>query len=405
MIKAEKEKVYVLSLGIITALGEDARQCSARLWEGHSPLRAPQFLKTRKAGEFPVGEVDLSHDALAAKAEGDPRWPRTALLSLKAAREAWAPFQGKAEGLRTAFWSANTVGGTDKMESWFFERGKLEIGPEGISHMMHQAGGAITSLVARELGFDFHATISTACSSSANSLMMGARQIAQGHKDLVLAGGAECLTRMTLNGFSSLMILDRERCCPFDALRRGLNLGEGAAYLLLGNERAARQLGIEPLAWLSGYANANDAYHQTASSPEGKGNQAAMTAALNQAGLEPSAIDYINLHGTGTANNDLSEGLAVETVFKGKVPRASSTKPNTGHTLGAAGAVEAVFCLWTLQNGWVYPNLNFRQAMPELSWTPCPHRETDRGIQHVLSNSFGFGGNCSSLIFSKLSDG
>ncbi len=405
MSVAEKEKVYVLSMGMITALGEDVPGCRVRLWEGDSPLGVPRHLKTRLAGQFPLGEVPFSNEELSAMLGLRVIWPRTALLSLKAAREAWSPVGEKSEGLRKAFWSANTVGGMDLTESWFFDRGKLDVGPEGISWMIHHEGGAVTSLVADRLGFDFHTTLSTACSSSANSLMMAARQIAHGHRDIALAGGADCLTRFTLNGFCSLKILDQGICRPFDAHRQGLNLGEGAAYLVLGNARAVDQLGIQPLACLKGYGNANDAYHQTASSPEGKGNQAAMRAALDEAGLSPEDIGYINLHGTGTANNDESEGMAVEAIFGDRVPPASSTKPNTGHTLGAAGAVEACFCLWTLSDGWVYPNRNLQHPMTELSWQPRTEKEVDPGIRHVLSNSFGFGGNCTSLIFSNPTDG
>lgn len=400
-----KEKVYVLSQGMITALGPDIPSCRTALWEGQSPIRAARHLQSRRVHDFPVAEVDFSNEALGRMVGLQARWPRTALLSLKAAQEAWAPFEGKVDGLRTAFWSANTVGGMDQTESWFFDRNSMEIDREGASRMIYHDCGAITALVADHLGFDARFTISTACSSSANSLMMAAREIAHGKRDLALAGGADCLSRFTLNGFNSLMILDRQPCRPFDADRQGLNLGEGAAYLVLASERAVEKLGLSPLGCLQGYGNVNDAYHQTASSPEGLGNQAAMRAALSEAGLRPDQIGYINLHGTGTTNNDESEGRAVQSVFGDLIPRLSSTKANTGHTLGAAGAVEAVFCLWTLQYGWIYPNLRWNTPMPDLGWTPQTERIIDTGIEHVLSNSFGFGGNCSSLVFSKSAHG
>src|SRR5690606_18283026 len=147
-----------------------------------------------------------------------------------------------------------------------------------------------------------------------------------------------------------LMILDKKPCQPFDNNRRGLNLGEGAGYVVLMNRKAAEQCGAHILCKVSGYANANDAYHQTASSPEGRGNKLAMQKALAQAGLQPEEIDYINLHGTGTANNDSSEGKAISEVFGNNVPKASSTKAFTGHTLGGCGGVEAVLSVLTLRD-------------------------------------------------------
>ena len=176
--------------------------------------------------------------------------------------------------------------------------------------------GAITELVADYFGIDdFVTTISTACSSSANSIMMAAQMIENGMLDIAIVGGADSMSKFTLNGFNTLMILDKQPCQPFDNNRRGLNLGEAAGYVLLMSEAAMKQCNAKGICIVSGYANANDAYHQTASSPEGTGNKLAMSNALKQASLSPSDIDYINLHGTGTANNDSSEGKAIQDVF------------------------------------------------------------------------------------------
>src|SRR5690606_8400871 len=189
----------------------------------------------------------------------------------------------------------------------------------------------------------FCTTISTACSSSANSIMMAAQMIEDGLLRCAVAGGTDALSRFTLNGFNTLMIVDKELCQPFDKHRRGLNLGEGAAYLLIMSEALADELQLQKIAFVSGYANANDAYHQTASSPEGAGNQLAMRNALVRAGLQPEDISYINAHGTGTPNNDSAECAAIQNVFETACPPFSSTKSYTGHTLAASGAVEAVF--------------------------------------------------------------
>ncbi len=152
---------------------------------------------------------------------------------------------------------------------------------------------------------------------------------------------------------------------------------------------------------LSGYANANDAYHQTASSPDGRGSWLAMKTALERSGLQPADIDYINLHGTGTQNNDLAEGTAIRRLFGPRYPKMSSTKSFTGHTLGASGGIEAVFSVLAIRHGLVYPNLRFHTPMHEMPFVPETKFLKDIPIRHVLSNSFGFGGNCSSLVFSK----
>jgi 3-oxoacyl-[acyl-carrier-protein] synthase-1 len=162
-----------------------------------------------------------------------------------------------------------------------------------------------------------------------------------------------------------------------------------------------KQCSASAICIVSGYSNANDAYHQTASSPDGIGNTLAMRNALAKAGIEPKDVDYINLHGTGTANNDSSEGKAIEAVFGNNIPKASSTKSFTGHTLGASGGVEAVFSAIAIRDGIAFPNLRWETQMEDVSWKPVTELETGLEIRHVLSNSFGFGGNCSSLIFSK----
>ncbi|MEO9069480.1 MAG: beta-ketoacyl-[acyl-carrier-protein] synthase family protein, partial [Ginsengibacter sp.] len=304
--------------------------------------------------------------------------------------------------LRTGFISANTVGGMDKSEKFFAEflsdsqKGKLR-------NVVHHECGSVTELVADKLGINnYVSTISTACSSSANAIFFGARLIKHGMLDVVIAGGTDALTKFTLNGFNALMILDNEYCKPFDENRKGLNLGEGAGYVVLVSDRIATSLKTELYCKLSGYSNKNDAYHQTASSPDGTGAYLAMKGALENGNLNPSDIDYINLHGTGTQNNDLAEGIAIKRIFDPNYPPMSSTKSFTGHTLGASGGIEAVFSALSIMHGYVYPNLRFETPMKELDFIPETTFSKNKLIKNVLSNSFGFGGNCSSLIFSKL---
>jgi 3-oxoacyl-[acyl-carrier-protein] synthase-1 len=248
---------------------------------------------------------------------------------------------------------------------------------------------------------NFLGTVSTACTSATNAIILGARLIANGVLSTVICGGAEALSKVTVNGFNTLMILDRGHCRPFDENRSGLNLGEGAAYLVLESEEALRCSGRTAIACLSGYANVNDAFHQTASSPDGTGTFQAMEKTLARAGLAPGDIDYINAHGTGTENNDLSEGLAIQTLFGDNPPPFSSTKPYTGHTTSAAGGVEAAYCLMAFEQGMIFPNLNFREPMKELAIRPLTEVVRHDGLKHILSNSLGFGGSATSLLFSR----
>jgi 3-oxoacyl-(acyl-carrier-protein) synthase len=396
-----KDPVFIAGLGIISAIGNDLPANLCSLGEEKAGIGEMQFLRSDHKVELPVGEVKLGNSDLAEVAGISSKLPRTALLSCVAAREAlgdagWT----NVNPLRTGFISANTVGGMDKTED-FFRFFSKNTNSGRLAEVVNHECGSITGLVADFLGIHhFISTVSTACSSSANSIFTGARMIRAGYLDYALVGGADALTRFTLNGFNTLMILDRDLCKPFDEERRGLNLGEGAAYLLLASQRGLKELGKKPYACITGYANANDAFHQTASSPEGTGSWLAMKNALAGAMLEPADIDYINLHGTGTQNNDIAEGTAIRLLFDPAFPKMSSTKAYTGHTLGASGAVEAVYSVLAIQHGIIFPNLRWQTPMKELPFKPVTTFLKNQQIRHVLSNSFGFGGNCSSLVFS-----
>ena len=393
--------VFVAGKGVISAIGNDTAACITALENGIAGIGDMAILDSVHSHELPVAEVKLTNEELATLTGMSSRFSRTALLSAMAAFEA-----RKDAGIedfsrwRTGFISANTVGGMDKTENFFadflshHQKGQLR-------NIVHHECGAATELVADRLGIkNYISTISTACSSSANSIFYAARLIRQNMLDVVIAGGTDALTKFTLNGFNTLMILDHKKCQPFDENRRGLNLGEGAGYIVLVSDKVISTLKKEPYCRLSGYCNANDAYHQTASSPGGTGSFLAMKGALEKAGLEPWDVDYINLHGTGTQNNDIAEGTAIQLLFDPRYPAMSSTKSFTGHTLGGSGGVEAVFSVLSIQHGMIYPNLRFETPMKELPFTPETVFRKDGNIRHVLSNSFGFGGNCSSLVFS-----
>jgi 3-oxoacyl-[acyl-carrier-protein] synthase-1 len=232
--------------------------------------------------------------------------------------------------------------------------------------------------------------------------MMGARMIQKGWLDRVIVGGTDSLTSFTISGFRSLMIFDEEWCRPFDETRKGLNLGEGAGFIVLESAASIEKTGKQPIGRLSGWSNASDAYHQTASSPDGEGAILSMQQALDVAQLSPESIDYVNAHGTATPNNDLSESKAFLHIFNGKVPPFSSTKAFTGHTLAASGGIEAVISLLSIQHGMLFPNLNHTQVIAETGLQPVTEVISNVKVNHVLSNSFGFGGNNSTIIISAV---
>jgi len=397
------QPVFVAGTGVISAIGNNLSENLDALENCRTGIGKMKYLDSVYRDKLPVAEVKLSNEALSQLAGLPVTKSRTALLSAIAAREAISNAGiDDLKKYRTGFISANSVGGMDKSEKFFVQflsgsnKGKLR-------DVIHHECGSVTELVADALGIKNHiSTISTACSSSANAIFYGARLIKNNLLDVVVAGGTDALTRFTLNGFNTLMILDEQLCQPFDENRRGLNLGEGSGYIVLVSDKVAASLKMSPTVTLSGYFNANDAYHQTASSPDGTGSYLAMSGALKQAGLKPSDIDYINLHGTGTQNNDIAEGTAIKRLFDSSFPKMSSTKAYTGHTLGACGGIEAAFSILSLQHGMLFPNLRLQNPMKELPFTPEKLLQKNIPLKHVLSNSFSFGGNCSSLVFSKI---
>jgi 3-oxoacyl-(acyl-carrier-protein) synthase len=241
-------------------------------------------------------------------------------------------------------------------------------------------------------------TINTACSSSANAIMYGAMLMKNGYAKRAIVGGTDSLAKFTINGFNALHILSNEICTPFDEGRKGLNLGEGAAWLILEKEEDIK--GRKVYAELTGYSNSNDAYHPSSLSDEGDGPFLSMQGALQLANLTVDKIDFINAHGTGTENNDQVESKAMIRLFD-TPPAFASTKGNIGHTLGAAGAIEAVYSILSLLHQEVYANLHFKNVIASIGLSPVLSYKK-MPVNHVMSNSFGFGGNCSSLIFSKV---
>lgn len=372
------KKVYVTGAGIVSALGIGCDTTLHNLLGANSGIEPVKYLSTALT-DLPVGEVKRSNKELAKLAEvGYPCSElRTVLLGIIAAKEAIADASlTVTQKSKAVFINGTTVGGMDKTERHFADVFNSRARTPDALELQYNDCGITTEMIVNQLGkFRFVTTISTACSSAANAIIFGANMIKSGLAEIAVVGGSEALSRFHLNGFNTLMILDKERCRPFEDDRAGINLGEGAAYLVLESEESMKRRGKEPIALLSGYANACDAFHQTATSDNGEGPYLAMREALDRAHLSPSDIDYVNAHGTGTPNNDLTEFAAMKRIWGDRIPSFESTKSLTGHTTSASGSIESVISLMLM------------------------HKER---LRNVVNNAFGFGGNDSTLIFSNV---
>lgn len=394
-------KVAITGMGILSAIGASVEENFNALLSGKTGISVIENIETIHKDSIKVGEIKKSNEELLQQLQisGDNDFSRTAMLGAIAAKQA-VENAGitNINDYKTGLISATSVGGMDMTERFFYDYLENE---ENRRYIHANDGGNSSHNIADYLGLQGTVTtISTACSSAANAIMLGARLIKSKKLDRVIVGGTDALSKFTINGFKTLMILSDTYNTPFDNNRKGLNLGEAAAFLVLESEEIVQKENKKVLAYVSGYGNANDAFHQTASSENGEGAFLAMEKALKVANLSPENIDYINAHGTATQNNDLSEGRAIQRIFGKDVPEFSSTKPFTGHTLAAAAAIEAVYSVLALQNNIIFPNLNFQEKMEEFDLVP-ETKLKQKNLKHVLSNSFGFGGNCSTLIFSK----
>ena len=355
------KNIVITGEGIISAIGQNKSAVLESLRERQTGIGRMKHLRSVHQ-ELPVGEVDLSDEEMKSLLgmESSKDISRTSLMGMLAIEQALKEARVKShEGLRIVLISGTTVGGMDVTERYFSD---MRHCGEHLDWLLHHDCGDSTKMMADYFGFFSEwTTLSTACSSAANAIILGARLLQEGQADIVVAGGTEALSAFHLNGFNSLMILDKEVCRPFDASRQGLNLGEGAAFVVMESEESAAERQVPVHAWLSGYGNACDAFHQTASSENGEGPWLAMTEALQMA--------------------------------------ESSTKGFTGHTTSASGSIETVICILALQHQFIPVNLGWSQPMDE-GILPYMGGPLPNPIHHVLCNSFGFGGNDSCLILS-----
>ena len=294
--------------------------------------------------------------------------------------------------------------------------GGMALGENFLREVLAQRGGHLLSKVARYLPqqqvLDLQKAfgvagpsviMANACASGANAIGHAAEMISSGLADCVLTGGFEALTELVFVGFDCLQATTIEKCRPFDLHRSGLLLGEAAAFLVLESADHAARRGAKPLCRVSGYGHTTDFFHLTQPQPEGAALVEVMRAASAQAKVTPAEIGYINAHGTATPINDGAEAAAYAKFFQGNLSRAriSSTKAAIGHTLGAAGAIEALFTIQALRTGRLPPQLNLQNPLPEIATALVPLDEPPRDLPHAMSVNLGFGGSNAALIFSR----
>jgi 3-oxoacyl-(acyl-carrier-protein) synthase len=386
-------RIAITGLGISSAAGRGLAATREALQRGTSGLGPLALFESSRCGHFPVGEVRSlpAPPALAGNATPSRSVALARLALADALEHAGLTQAVTALEEDFALCLGTCVGGMPESEVAVAQL----LAGRGVDDRVWAAHecAATTASLAREFGLRGPTlTLSTACSSSAQALAAGADLLAAGEARAVLAGGVDALCRLTLHGFASLLAMDPEGCRPFDRARGGMSLGEGAAFCVLEREDEALARGARPLAFLAGFGNTCDAHHATAPEPEGRGAEAAMRLALERAGWSPAEVDYVNAHGTGTRDNDLAEGRALLRLFDGAPPAFSSTKRCFGHTLAAAGAIEAVVAVLCLEEGFLPGNPGFAEPDPEIGLEPL--RESIAApVRRILSSSFGFGGN------------
>ena len=391
--------VVVTGLGVISALGTSVTASRNALLDGVCGIGPADFVPSRYADSLVFGEVKISNAEFRESLNvTNPAATRTDLLALHAITETINDSgltTAELSSYDTALICASTVGGMCHTDELYHDS-RSET--NGSVYMASYDCASVTLFLRERFGIKGIAnTINTACSSSANAIMFGAQLIKHGYARRAIVGGVDALAKFTINGFNALGILAPQNCRPFDKDRNGLNLGEGAAFLVIEKEEDAK--GKKIYCAVSGYCNSNDAFHPSSLSENGEGPYRAMKGALEKAGIPASEIGFVDTHGTGTENNDEVEGHAMIRVFE-KVPPFASAKSRIGHTLGAAAAIEGLYGILALHHGEIYPSLNFTTPIESTGLSPVTESRKS-SMRHVMSNSFGFGGNCASLIFSK----
>jgi 3-oxoacyl-[acyl-carrier-protein] synthase II len=388
-------RIAVTGAGIVCSIGRS----KAEVWRAIVESRAGIAKLTRFEGEtFPT---DIAAEADVELPRGK-RLSRTDLLAVLAAKEALEQ-AGDIPLDRAVVSTGTSTGGLLEGEDYYFQRLIRGRRRASASRVLQQPTSGPSDAVAQAFGLGGGViSNATACASAGAAIGMAADYLRSRHADVAVAGGSDALCRLTYSGFNVLQAVDPEPCSPFGANRKGITLGEGAAYLVLERWDDAVARGATILAELSGYGASCDAHHPTAPAEDGRGAEAAMRGALHEGGLTAASVDYVNAHGTGTTLNDAAETRAIIAALGTDVP-ASSSKSYFGHTLGASGAIEAVVTVLALQNQLAPPTLRLREPAPECPLDYIPDTPRPMALANVLSNTFGFGGSNVSLLFRRVS--
>ncbi|MBN2289310.1 MAG: beta-ketoacyl-ACP synthase II [Candidatus Glassbacteria bacterium] len=410
-------RVVISGIGAVTPLGNDAQASWKASLEGVSGI---DYIKsfdvaafdTRFAGE--LKDFDPLNFMDRKEAKRTDRFIQLAVAASKmAVADAGLEAVDRADAERFGVIIGSGIGGIETHEtqhSRFLQSGPGRISPFYVPMMISDMAAGYVSIVVGAKGPNF-CTVS-ACASGGHAIGLAFRSIKYGESDLMLAGGTEgSITPMCLGGFNACKALSvrnddpKGASRPFDKTRDGFVLGDGAGILLLEEYEHARARGAQIYAEISGVGMTADSYHITAPPPEGDGAQRAMRLAMQESGLNPEDVDYINAHGTSTEHNDVVETIAIKNVFGAHARNGlviSSTKSMTGHLLGAAGGVEAIFSALSLKYGLIPPTINYRYPDPECDLDYCPNQAREKPLRAVLSNSFGFGGHNITLALKKV---
>ena len=404
----------ITGMGIISPLGLDV----ATTWDGIINGRSgvdfitafdPEGFDTQFAAEVKGFDPESYLDRKNAR-----RMDRFAQFAAVAAQEACRQAglePGSVDPYRVGVIIGSGIGGISTLSQQheiLIDRGPKRVSPFLIPMMLGDMASAQVSMVTGSMGANYCAVSS--CSSGADALGQGWAMIRRGQEDIVLAGGSEApLVPVAVAGFNALRALSRfnedpaKASRPFDVQRDGFVMGEGAAVLVLESAESANRRGVTPLAEIKGYAATSDAYHLTEPMASGESAARAMSNALEEAGVDPSEVDYINAHGTSTPLNDRHETMAIKVALGEEAYRVplSSTKSMTGHLLGSGGALEACFCVLAMENSIIPPTINLNDPDPDCDLDYTPNQARSKEINVTISNSFGFGGHNSVLVFGK----
>jgi 3-oxoacyl-[acyl-carrier-protein] synthase II len=399
----ESRRVVISGMGIFCSIGRNVEEFLQSLEEGKIGIGPITLFDTSKYPSKIGAEIrDYESEEFFSKKDLK-RLSRTDQFALVAAEEAI-----KDSGIQS--FPAEQVGiclgaGAGGMsEAEIYHREILLEGKSNPSLLLPFIPSFTTGRVAERFGFSGpKATVTTACSSSATSIGYGADLIRSGKAQAVLCGGSDALSELIFGGFNSLKAMDPSPCRPFDRRRAGMSLGEGAGILVLESVEAAVKRGAKIYAEFLGYGIGGEAYHITSPEPTGTAEARIIEQAIEESGIEPSEVDYINAHGTGTPLNDKVETLSIKKVFGERIYSipVSSIKSMVGHCLGSAGAIEAVASILSIMHGFVPPTVNHQEGDEDCDLDYVPGKPRQMEVKVVLSNSFAFGGNCTTLVFGK----